>query len=304
MTHRKAGTFAEKPPGKTGFISPLNDYVVRAVFGDQKNIANTEALLKPIIGIPPEDYAGMRVVAPALFRRWNKDKAGVLDIRLATRSGRIVHIEVQINPFRAMIPRILYYQARMIADQIRSGEEFDRIHQVISVIILDYNLLPGEEGYRKVFGFCDLESGKPCAPFTDLQKFAIIELKKLPEEDDGTAVWPHLKYFTCKTEEEMAMLALKHPEVRGTVEEYRHLTLLDEVRMFLDEVNDARRIRKARDAYVRDEGELIGYNKAAAEYRGQLAAKDEELATSKEQLSMRDEQIRQLEEKVRSLRGE
>jgi hypothetical protein len=41
---------------------------------------------------------------------------------------------------------------------------------------------------------------------------------------------------------------------------------------------------------VREEGELIGYNKATAEYRGQL--------------SSRDEQIRRMEEEIRRLRGE
>jgi hypothetical protein len=69
----------KKRPGENMFISPLNDDIVKAVFGDQKNIHNTEALLKPIIGIPPEDYAGMRVVPSAFFRRWRKDKSWTSD---------------------------------------------------------------------------------------------------------------------------------------------------------------------------------------------------------------------------------
>jgi flagellar biosynthesis/type III secretory pathway protein FliH len=79
--------------------------------------------------------------------------------------------------------------------------------------------------------------------------------------------------------------------------------MFEHVRMIIDEVNDARRVRKAREDYVREEGleqgreegleqgreEGLeqGYNKAAAEYRGQLSAKDE--------------QIRQLQEEVRRL---
>jgi hypothetical protein len=30
---------------KNSFISPLNDYVVKCIYGDQKNIANTEGFL-------------------------------------------------------------------------------------------------------------------------------------------------------------------------------------------------------------------------------------------------------------------
>jgi hypothetical protein len=75
--------------------------------------------------------------------------------------------------------------------------------------------------------------------------------------------------------------------------------------MFIDDVNDIRRVRKAREDYVREEGreagreegERIGYDKAGAEYQGRLSAKDEEL-------SARDEQIRRLEAEVRRLRGE
>ena len=58
-----------------------------------------------------------------------------------------------------MIPRILYYQSRMVSDQIRSGEEFERIHQVISVIILNYNLLPGKK-YLSTFMFRDEETNE------------------------------------------------------------------------------------------------------------------------------------------------
>jgi predicted transposase/invertase (TIGR01784 family) len=181
-----------------------------------------------------------------------------------------------------MIPRILYYQARMISDQVRSGEKFDQIRQVISVIILDYSLLPGKE-YISRFEFRDIKTGKL---FTDLQKIVIIELNKLPREDDDTAVWPHLRFFTCKTEEEMTMLVSSHPEVTGTVKEYRRLTLLEEIRWFIDDINDAWRVRKAREDYVREEG----YDRATAEYQDQLSAKDE--------------LIRRLEEENRRLRGE
>ncbi|MDR0708834.1 MAG: Rpn family recombination-promoting nuclease/putative transposase [Spirochaetaceae bacterium] len=272
----------KKRPDENKFISPLNDDVVKAIFGNQKNIHNAEALLKPIIGIPPGDYAGMRVVPPTLFRRWQKDKEGILDIRYVVKSDKTIHVEIQINPFKAMIPRTLYYQGRMVSDQIHSGEDFDRIHQVISVIILNYNLLPGKD-HISVFEFRNVKTGEP---FTDLQRIVIIELRKLPREDDGTAIWPYLRFFICKSEEEMTMLVTSHPEVRGAVKEYRRLTLFEEIRRNIDDMNDARRVRKAREDYVREEG----YNRAAAEYQGQLSA--------------RDERIRQLEEENRRLRGE
>jgi hypothetical protein len=38
-----------------------------------------------------------------------------------------------------------------------------------------------------------------------------------------------------------------YPEVKGAVQEYRRLTMFEHVRMIIDEVNDARRMREARE---------------------------------------------------------
>jgi hypothetical protein len=95
---------------------------------------------------------------------------------------------------------------------------------------------------------------------------------------------PHFRFVLAIT-----LPAIK-PKTKSTAREYRRLTMLERVRMFIDDVNDIRRVRKAREDYVREEGERMGYDKAGAEYQGQISAKDE--------------QIRQLEAEVRRLRGE
>jgi uncharacterized protein (DUF3084 family) len=86
---------------------------------------------------------------------------------------------------------------------------------------------------------------------------------------------------------------------------YRRLTLFEELRWLIDDLYDIKRLRKAREDYVWEEG----YNKAKDEDRQQLSAKDEELSARDEQLSFKDgqlsareEEIRRLEEEVRRLR--
>jgi hypothetical protein len=49
--------------------------------------------------------------------------------------------------------------------------------------------------------------------------------------------------FWNKTEEEMTMLVTRRPERGGPVSEYRRLTMLDRVRMLIDNV---RRVKRAR----------------------------------------------------------
>jgi hypothetical protein len=50
-------------------ISPMDGPVVKSIYGEQKNIGNTERLLKTILDIPSEDYGGLTVVKPLFKRR-------------------------------------------------------------------------------------------------------------------------------------------------------------------------------------------------------------------------------------------
>jgi predicted transposase/invertase (TIGR01784 family) len=143
---------------KNGFVSPLNDYVVKCIYGDQKNIENAAGLLKTILDIPPEDYGRLTVVDPFLKRRWQKDKQGIVDIRLATLSGRQVGIEIQVLPFRAIKERVVYYNSKTTVEQMKSGFKYERLRQTISVVITDHTLFPDEPSYLNYYELRNRES--------------------------------------------------------------------------------------------------------------------------------------------------
>jgi predicted transposase/invertase (TIGR01784 family) len=170
---------------KEKFISPLADFIVKDVFGTQKNIRNTEGLLKAVLDLDPAEYRSMKIVDPHLHRRWKKDKLGVVDIKISTASGKVLHIEVQVNPDRNFIPRSLYYNDRLVVDQVGSRDRYKVIMRSISVMVVNFTLLKNEapDRYRNVYRFLNTVSHEP---FTDLQEIVILELKKVPEEDDGT----------------------------------------------------------------------------------------------------------------------
>jgi hypothetical protein len=52
-------------------------------------------------------------------------------------------------------------------------------------------LLPDDEGYMNTYEMRNSESGRL---FTELQKYVIVVLPKLPEEDDGQAIWTQLQF--------------------------------------------------------------------------------------------------------------
>ncbi|GHV74833.1 hypothetical protein AGMMS49940_21350 [Spirochaetia bacterium] len=258
------------------FISPLDDDMVKAIYGDQKNIGITAELLKPVLGIPPEEYDTLTIQDPHLRRRWKKDKQGILDLLLTTKTGKGINVEVQVELYKAMVQRIIYYQAKLMAEQLKDGYQYDKLRQTISVIITNYTLLPEETDYMNVYELRNSVSG---GRFTDLQKFVILELSKLPEIDDGRPVWPQLRFFKCKTEEDLTMLLKKHPEIKPVAAEYRRISLSERFRSIADHKEKQRRDEWAAHEYIRDEGRAEG----RAESQQVIEALTRELAELRQQ---------------------
>ena len=68
-----------------------------------------------------------------------------MELTLAAKSGRIIHIEMRVEKEAWLRNRILYYTARLLRDQLKQGEEYDKVQQVISIIICNHKLLEEEK---------------------------------------------------------------------------------------------------------------------------------------------------------------
>jgi predicted transposase/invertase (TIGR01784 family) len=202
------------------FVSPLEDFVFSQIFGDQQNLGSTKAFLKTLLDIPADDYDQLKVEDPTLKRFFKKDKKSVVDLRLTTKSGKIIHIELQVEKDENMRSRIMQYATRLVSDQLKKGDKYGEIHQVVSICICDHVLLDEEDYYANDY---ELRNRKGHS-FTDLLKVVILELPKLPEKEDE-AVWPWLRFFKCKKQEEFEMLARKHPELKEAVSCVRKMSL-------------------------------------------------------------------------------
>jgi len=193
--------------------SPLYDFVFSFVFGNQKNIDNTKGFLKALLDIPEGDFSQLTVVNPSLKRYFKDGKDSIIDLKLTTESGRVIHIELQVEKKANLRNRMMYYASRLISDQLVIGDDYNELKQVISIIICDHVLLEEEKYYVNEYEMRNMRNNS----FTNLLKLYILELPKLPEKEDS-ALWPWLKFFKCKRMEEFKMLAKKHPELRKAVD--------------------------------------------------------------------------------------
>jgi predicted transposase/invertase (TIGR01784 family) len=203
-------TGQSRPP-----LLPKDDFVFRKLFGDQNHVDMIISFLKSFVDLPDEEYVDVTIVSPNLVPEVKDGKACVLDLKLRTRAGKVIHVEVQCADTGEMKERMAVYDAKLLGEQIKSGEDYKDVKRVISVLITDFVLL--EEQKKDYHTRFKLRNEDGSIVLTDALEIHILELCKIPVAEDGRKVWPWLKFFDSDTEEEFAMLQQTYPELQKPV---------------------------------------------------------------------------------------
>jgi predicted transposase/invertase (TIGR01784 family) len=198
----------------SGFLSPRSDLIFRLLFGDERNIELLTDFLKSVLRLPDDDYEEVTIVDPHLLPDYQGGKLGVLDVKVKTRSKKIIDVEIQIKPTSELRERIVHYLAKMVTEQVGSGDEYINIKRVISIIITDFVFVPENNVYHNRYTLHDAKTG---SEFTDLIEVDTLELAKLPPLEDGTKLWQWLKILSAENKEELDMIAEKSPQVKKAV---------------------------------------------------------------------------------------
>jgi len=271
---------------KEMFISPLYDFVFAHVFGDQRNIANTENFLKTLLDIPEDEYDKLVVKNPILKPAFKRGKTGIVDLRLDTKSGRVIHIEMQVEKTGNLRSRILYYAARLLAEQLKEKEDFSSLHQVISILICNHELLEEEKSYINEYILRNNENR--C--FTDLLKVIILELPKVPKEEDS-AVWPWLQFLKSKSLEDYKMLVKKHPELKQATVCAQKVSFRERLRITLFDLEMRRRDEREWKKFVIEEARKEAREKIREETREEIREEVLKIAHKMKENGISPEQI-------------
>jgi predicted transposase/invertase (TIGR01784 family) len=242
-------------------LPPKNDIVFKLLFGDQRNGDLLIDFLKAVIRLPEDDYSEITVVDPHLMRKHPDKKLGILDLKIKTKSGKIVHVEIQLSDLPQMQERIIFYDAGLITEQIDVGEDYSLIKRVITILITDYVLIPERARYHHRFTFYDSESEWE---FTDLIEIHTLELPKLPETADNY-LWHWLRFLRAESKEDLDMVAQASPELNKTVVKLLELSEDEESRMLYEAEVKAQRDERARMRGAYDKGIAEGKNEKALE---------------------------------------
>ena len=264
---------------KKPLLPVKSDFVFRLIFGDQRNVDILAAFLRSVLDIPKDEYDHLTIVDPFLKKESEDDKYAILDVKLHTVSGSIIHIEIQLRVFSDMKARTIYSQSKLVTEQISSGDKWAYIKRAITIVITDEIFVPEGKRYHYQFRYRTNDG----IEFTDLSEINTLDLKKLPPDDDSTELWYWMKFIKSDDEEAMEMLATKSPQMRKAVGVLKELSADEATRLRYEAREKARRdFESMKDDAVAEERKMwqgVVANKDAA-----LANKDAEIERLRAQL--------------------
>ena len=228
-----------------------SDLIFRIFFADERNEEDLIALLKAVLNLPEDDYNEIEITDPHLLPEYVDDKYAIIDVKLHTKSRKVIHIEIQLKITPELKKRIVFYESKLITEQLGAGSNYDAIQNVISIIILDKTLIEGSERYHHRFAFADLDAG---VELTDLVAIHTLELDKLPEAADGTQLYDWASFIAAKSEEELAVIAERNPQIGKAVVKLRALSADERTRDLYERREKARRDEESQRRWARKQG--------------------------------------------------
>ena len=261
----------------TKILLPKVDVIFRLLFGDKRNIEILIDFLKSVLDLDESEYESITLEDTHLKRETADDKLGIVDVRLTTKSGKIVHIEMQILEQDDFPERVTYYNAKMLVTQLKSGNNY-KFQKTISIVISDFDIVEVSPKYHHRFQLNDLDAG---VTFTDIIEINTLELGKIPVESDNTKKHDWLQFLKAEREEEFDMVAERNPIVKKAVVELKRLSQSEEAQRLYEAREKALWDENSRLRTAQNKGLSQGHNQAMLE----VVAGSIKIGLSNEQIS-------------------
>ncbi|GHV35352.1 hypothetical protein FACS1894187_07880 [Synergistales bacterium] len=239
-----------------------NDIIFKMLFADPKNKDILRDFLSVVIDLPEEEYDVIEIIDPHLRVSYADEKLGILDVHIKTKSSHQIDVEIQVSRTPYVRERIAGYAGKMLGTQLFVGEKYVEMKKVVSVIILDYNLIKDSDCFHNTYMLYD---AKTQSLFTDIMEIHTLELKKLSQAINGInttgehdekleklILW--LSLINAENEEEINMLATKDPYIKEACRVLGALSDSEEVRLLYESREKAIRDEQARLYVARRDG--------------------------------------------------
>ena len=166
-------------------LFPKRDLIFRQIFGIEKNKKLLKSFIQAVLNLEKNDISDLTIKDPHLLPNHIDEKYCILDLLVTTNIGTYIHIEIQVANRADMKDRITFYNSRMITNQLSANAVYS-LNRAISIIIVDFDLLPEEKDYFSRFRMMNVKNHRE---FNNKIEYNVLELKKLPRDPDSTKKW-------------------------------------------------------------------------------------------------------------------
>ena len=225
------------------------DIVFKLLMGTENSKEILIDFLMAVLNLSPDEYDEITIANPFLLQEYKGDKLGILDVKIKLKSGKILNIEVQVDPMPFLESRILFYISKLITEQIGESDQYEKIKRVISIIITGHPIIKQNDKYHHNFGLYDIESGVLLTDALEIHTLEVPKARKLDDSEEKADLLNWMKFFDIKTEEELNMLAQKSPAMRRATLRLMELSADEKARQLYEA-----RLKEQRDSYAREQG--------------------------------------------------
>ena len=224
--------------------------------------------LSAILKLKPEDIKETQIQNTNLRKQSEKEKLGILDVRILMNNNTEIDIEIQLAAMNIWADRALFYLAKMYAEQISAGEDYTVFKKCVSISILDFKLFEHDPEFYSCF---HIREDSRHFLYTDKMEFHVLELPKIPKElkEDSSDIELWGRFIRAERKEEFDMLAEKNMYIGSA---YQHLQVIsqdEEKRLEYEArakaIRDYNQIMLEAEQRGRVEGEAIGETRGEAQ---------------------------------------
>ena len=181
-----------------------------------------KGIIAAILNVSLEEVEDTTLMPTILRKESEDDKYGILDVKVKMKSGILIDFEMQVIYYDCWEKRTIYYLSKMYTEQLKAGEDYDKLQKCIQVSILDHVLIREDDKYYRCISFCDTETGEI---YSDMLEMHILELPKLPpEQQNETDLMQWMRFLGGKNREDLKRMAEKNSNLREAYDELDRLS--------------------------------------------------------------------------------
>lgn len=257
---------------ETKLLNITNDYIFKRTFGYTESGEVTKVLLRDVL---QDDINSIELNNQTITEKeLMDDKVGIMDIKAVLNGNTECDIEMQIVNQHNIEKRIMFYWAKMYAQTIKEGNQYNDLRKSICVLIANFELDGLKEIKKYITKWNIREEEYKQVILTDVLEIVIIELPKYmiyaeKEKRENLNLW--LEFF----ENPEVMIVVNENDEKNIKETKEAIKKAQKTLEKISKDEHERYLAELREKYIRDQVAVQEYGYIHGKEEGREEGKEE-----------------------------